>query len=85
VMENKRFQPTELGIIVDTLLKENFPRVVDPNFTATMEEKLDKIEEGDVDWVVTVRDFYTPFSAELATAEKSIERVKIDDEVSDVK
>ncbi|NLW56211.1 MAG: type I DNA topoisomerase [Firmicutes bacterium] len=84
VMENKRFKPTELGIVVDKLLKENFPRVVDPNFTATMEEKLDKIEEGAVDWVETVRDFYTPFSEELAAAEKSIERVKIDDEVSDI-
>ncbi len=84
VMENKRFKPTELGIVVDSMLKENFPRVVDPNFTAIMEEKLDKIEEGAIDWVEAVRDFYAPFSEELAAAEKSIERVKINDEVSDV-
>lgn len=85
LMEEKRFKPTELGIVVDKLLKENFPRVVDPNFTAAMEEKLDKIEEGEVDWVNTVRDFFTPFSEELATAEKSVERVQINDEVSDIK
>jgi DNA topoisomerase-1 len=84
VMDNKRFCPTELGMVVDKLLKENFPRVVDPNFTAKMEEKLDKVEEGEVEWVSVVRDFYEPFSVELKAAEESVERVKIKDEVSDV-
>lgn len=84
VMENKRFKPTELGLVVDRLLKENFPRVVDPDFTARMEEKLDQVEEGKADWVTTVRDFYEPFSAELKKAEETVERVRLADEVSEV-
>ena len=83
-MENKRFKPTELGLVVDRLLKENFPRVVDPDFTARLEEKLDQVEEGAVDWVSTVRDFYEPFSAELKKAEETVERVQLADEVSEV-
>ncbi|NLM37411.1 MAG: type I DNA topoisomerase [Firmicutes bacterium] len=83
-MENKRFKPTELGLVVDRLLKENFPRVVDLDFTARMEEKLDQVEEGTVDWVSTVRDFYEPFSAELKKAEETVERVKLTEEVSEV-
>ncbi len=85
VLEDKRFKPTELGLVVDRLLKENFPRVIDPDFTARMEEKLDQVEEGEVDWVETVRDFYEPFSTELKKAEESVERVHLADEISDVK
>ncbi|NLC54075.1 MAG: type I DNA topoisomerase, partial [Firmicutes bacterium] len=82
-MENKRFKPTELGLVVDRLLKENFPRVVDLDFTARLEEKLDQVEEGAADWVSTVRDFYEPFSAELKKAEETVERVQLADEVSE--
>ena len=83
-MENKKFIPTELGLVVDRLLKENFPRVIDPTFTARMEEKLDLVEEGKIDWVETVRDFYEPFSNELEKAEATIERVELADEVSTI-
>ncbi|HEY8391187.1 MAG TPA: type I DNA topoisomerase [Capillibacterium sp.] len=85
VLEEKRFKPTELGLVVDRLLKENFPRVIDPDFTAHMEEKLDQVEEGVADWVETVRNFYEPFSVELKKAEESVKRVQLTEEVSDVR
>jgi len=84
IIEDKRFHPTELRQIVVDLLKENFYQIVDPEFTAGLEEKLDRIEEGREDWVEVIRDFYLPFAADLAKAEASIERVSLTDEVSDV-
>ncbi|HEY8344838.1 MAG TPA: topoisomerase DNA-binding C4 zinc finger domain-containing protein, partial [Bacillota bacterium] len=84
VMEEKRFRPTELGQLVVDLLKENFQQIVDPDFTAVMEEKFDRIEEGKEDWVEVIREFYLPFAEDLEKAEESIERVRLDDEVSDV-
>lgn len=84
VMEEKRFRPTELGQLVVDLLKENFRQIVDPDFTAVMEEKFDLIEEGKEDWVEVIRGFYLPFAEDLEKAEESIERVRLEDEVSDV-
>src|SRR5690554_3229409 len=84
IIEDKRFHPTELGQIVVDLLKENFYQIIDPEFTAGLEEKLDRIEEGREDWVEVIRDFYLPFAADLAKAEASIERVSLTDEVSDI-
>ena len=84
VMEEKRFRPTELGQLVVDLLKENFRQIVDPDFTAVMEEKFDRIEEGKEDWVEVIRGFYLPFAEDLEKAEESIERVRLDDEVSEV-
>ena len=83
VREAKQFYPTELGILVVDLLKEHFPDIIDVNFTAGMEDKLDGIEEGEYEWKAVVRDFYEPFSRELAAAEEKIGQIKIEDEVSD--
>ncbi|NLY88936.1 MAG: type I DNA topoisomerase [Firmicutes bacterium] len=85
LLEKKRFVPTELGRVVVDLLKEHFPEIIDPDFTAGMEEKLDLIAAGRADWVEVIHDFYQPFAKDLAKAEEEIERVKLADEVSEVK
>ncbi len=82
--ENKRLIPTELGKIVNDLMCKNFPGIVNIQFTADMEEKLDDVEKGQVDWHVIVRDFYGPFEKDLEKAEASIEKVSIEDQVSDI-
>jgi len=68
--------PTQLGRIVTEMLIEHFPEVMDPKFTAEMEEELDRIEEGDLEWVSVVRHFYTPFSARVTTAQEKMREVK---------
>ena len=83
VREAKQFYPTELGILVVDLLKEHFPDIIDVNFTAGLENKLDGIEEGVYYWKDILLDFYGPFEKELAAAEEKIGPVKIEDEVSD--
>jgi DNA topoisomerase-1 len=70
--ENKRLFPTETGILVNDLLIEHFPDVLDVGFTAGMEENLDQIASGDLDWVNVVRDFYGPFALQVEEAEKQI-------------
>lgn len=84
-VEQKRLNPTKLGEIVVELLKEKFSGIVDFDFTAEMEEKLDKIEEGDLDWEKVLTDFYQPFIAEVQKASENIERVEIPLEESDEK
>lgn len=84
LLEKKRFVPTELGCVVVELLKEHFSEIIDPDFTAGMEEKLDLIAAGRADWVEVIQEFYGPFAKDLAKAETEIERVKLADEVSDV-
>ena len=71
-----RFVPTDLGNVVTELLVENFKDIVDVAFTATMEDKLDQIEEGKAEWVKTLRDFYTPFEGTLALAAEKMRDVK---------
>ena len=83
VREAKQFYPTELGDIVVDLLKEHFPDIVNVDFTADMETKLDGIEEGNYFWKDVVRDFYEPFSKDLTLAEEKIGKIKIEDEVTD--
>ena len=82
--EKKTLQPTELGFVVTRLMKENFKGIVDVAFTAGMEEKLDKVEEGQVPWQQVVEDFYTPFEKDLEAAGANIDKVKLPDPVSDV-
>lgn len=82
--ENKRLIPTELGKIVNDLMCANFPDIVDVDFTADMEDKLDSVEAGETDWRGVVADFYGPFEKDLEKAESSIEKVAIEDQVSDV-
>ncbi len=69
-----RFRPTELGILVNDLLVASFPDVLDVAFTAQMEDRLDKIEEGGADWVTMLRDFYGGFHAEVEKAKKEMKR-----------
>jgi len=63
--EQKKFYPTEMGLLVNDMLVENFPEVVDIDFTATMEKELDEIAEGKDTWRKTIKDFYTPFAKNL--------------------
>ena len=83
VKEEKQLLLTELGDIVITLLKEYFPDILNLEFTANLEEKLDLVEEGSAPWKSVVEDYYAPFSVTLAQAEEKIGKVKIEDPVSD--
>jgi DNA topoisomerase-1 len=85
VIEEKRFLPTDLGQIVVELLKQKFSQIIDYDFTAEMEEKLDKIAEGGLDWVKVIGDFYDPFNQEVQKAGADIERVEVPVEESDEK
>ncbi|MBQ3304531.1 MAG: type I DNA topoisomerase [Clostridia bacterium] len=82
--ENKRLIPTELGRIVNDLMCKNFPDIVDVTFTASMEDQLDDVEAGKADWRGIVSEFYGPFEKDLEKAEASIEKIAIEDQVSDV-
>ena len=75
-LEKGKFFPTELGCMVNDLLVVNFPDIFDIEFTAQMEENLDKIEEGERDWVDTLKEFYTPFQKDLEMAKTSMRDVK---------
>ncbi|WP_122645185.1 type I DNA topoisomerase [Enterococcus mediterraneensis] len=79
-LQQKRFEPTELGEIVNTLIEEFFPQIIDVNFTAQMEKDLDGVEEGKEEWVKVVDRFYRPFEKELTNAEEKIEKIQIKDE-----
>jgi DNA topoisomerase I len=79
----KALRPTELGTIVNDLLVEHFPNVVDVGFTAQIEEHLDQVAAGEASWVPVVREFYDPFALTLEKASEMMERVEIADEPSD--
>lgn len=83
--EKKFLMPTELGKIVNDLMKNNFQDIVDVQFTAQMEKKLDDVGEGSKKWVEVMRDFYRPFADTLKDAEAKIGHVDIPDEVTDIK
>jgi DNA topoisomerase-1 len=68
--ENGKFSPSDLGIVVNDFLVEKFPELIDVDFTAKMEDELDRIEEGKTKWVKVVKNFYNPFSHDLAEVEK---------------
>jgi len=78
--QNKQFVPTELGFIVVDLLKDHFSNIVEVEFTAKMEEELDLIEEGQMEWRQVIREFYQPFAEDLQKAQQRIEKVEIKDE-----
>ncbi len=82
--EKKRLYPTELGIMVTKMMEEYFSNIVDTEFTANMEEKLDEVELGKENWKQILREFYPDFEKTLLTAEKEIEKVEVKDETSDV-
>lgn len=81
--DGKRLVPTELGKLVDQILRQNFPSVVDLNFTAEMEQKLDEIEEGRLNWQSVVGEFWRPFKEQIEKAEKMVERVELPEEATD--
>jgi DNA topoisomerase I len=74
--ESRRLFATELGMLVNDILVANFQRIMRTDFTSKMEAQLDKIEEGELDWVEVLRNFYAIFEEELAEAEQKIEKVK---------
>ncbi|HGD2991352.1 TPA: type I DNA topoisomerase [Streptococcus agalactiae] len=78
----KRFEPTELGEIVNSLIVEFFPDIVDVTFTAEMEGKLDEVEIGKEQWQKIIDEFYKPFEKELAKAETEMEKIQIKDELA---
>lgn len=77
----KKFNPTKIGFLVNDLLVEHFPEIVDYQFTAHMEEELDEIAEGKIAWQPVVKEFYDPFKAHLEekkqTVEKQVEKTDI--------
>ncbi|MGI6094952.1 MAG: type I DNA topoisomerase [Lachnospiraceae bacterium] len=82
--ENKNLYITELGEVVNSIMKSAFPSIVDVNFTATMESLLDSIEEGTIPWKTVVRNFYPDLDEAVKKAQQELEEVKIEDEVTDV-
>ena len=82
--EKKRLFPTELGIMVTEMMNNYFSEIVDTEFTASMENRLDAVEEGKEDWKQILREFYPEFEKTLKVAEEEIEKIDIRDEVSDV-
>lgn len=82
--ENKNLYMTELGEVVNHIMKQAFPSIVDVNFTATMEGLLDCVEAGTVQWKTIVRNFYPDLKKDVEKAQEELEQVKIEDEVTDV-
>ena len=82
--ENRNLYLTELGEVVNHMMKAAFPSIVESDFTANMEGLLDCVEEGTVNWKTVVENFYPDLEAAVQAAEKELEEVKIEDEVTDV-
>ena len=80
----KQLVPTDLGRVVNKLLVENFPDIINVEFTAKIEEDFDKVAEGEENWKDVIRRFYSPFSVTLERVEKELEHVQLEPEVSDV-
>ncbi|NLB53092.1 MAG: type I DNA topoisomerase [Syntrophomonadaceae bacterium] len=78
--QNKQFVPTELGFIVTDLLRQYFGNILEVEFTAKMEEELDQIEDGEMDWKAVIKEFYQPFEVDLAKAMEVVEKIEIKDE-----
>lgn len=80
---DKRFRPTQLGFIVTDQLVQYFPDIMDVEFTADVESKLDKVEEGSLDWVALLREFYEPFERDVRAALENMEKITIAPEETD--
>jgi DNA topoisomerase I len=85
IKDKSAFKPTELGFVVNDMLTQAFPDLMDIEFTAKMEEELDEIAHENKDWVKVVKDFYKPLEKDLAQAQEQVERVKLPDEITDEK
>ncbi len=82
--EAKQLVPTELGKVVNKLLTENFPEIINVEFTAEIENEFDEIAAGKENWKQMISEFYGPFEKELEKVEKELEHVQLEEEVSDV-
>lgn len=82
--ENKNLYLTEIGEVVNHIMKQSFPSIVDVNFTANMESLLDGVAEGKVNWKTIIENFYPDIEAAVEKAQKELDAVKIEDEVTDV-
>ena len=82
--ENKNLFVTELGEIVNDIMLQAFPDIVDVNFTANLESRLDDVEGGKIEWKDVLRDFYPDFQKAVDDAEEKLEKVEIADEVTDI-
>ena len=82
--ENKNLYLTEIGEVVNNIMKQSFPSIVDVNFTANMESLLDGVEEGKVNWKTIIENFYPDIEEAVEKAQKELAEVKIEDEVTDV-
>ena len=82
--EKKTLIPTELGFIINDILSKYFTQIVDADFTADMENKLDKVEEGSEEWTEIVDEFFKPLKIAIDKAEKEVSKIVIEDKVSDV-
>ena len=82
--ENRVLYPTELGEIVNDIMMEHFENIINTDFTAKMEDDLDKVEHGEEDWKTIVREFYPDFSNKLTIAEEKIGEIEVVDEVTDI-
>ena len=83
--EDKRFSPTEIGTLVNSVLTEHFPNIVDVAFTATMEEDLDKIASGKIKWQPVMKRFYNPFHKLIQQKDKELDKADLTQEKTDEK
>ena len=81
--EQKNLYVTEIGEVVNNIMKESFPTIVDENFTANMESLLDGVAEGNVNWKMVISNFYPDLNLAVEKAEKDLDKIKIEDEVSE--
>ena len=81
--EERRLKPVELGFMINDLLVENFPDIMTTQFTAKMEEQLDEVEDGKIEWKKVLHSFYTPFKKDLEEAEKKMKDFKAEVEETD--
>lgn len=81
---SRKFEPTELGEIVDRIMEDCFPDILNMSFTADLENSLDEIEEGKLEWIKVIDDFYQPFAKEVTVADQKLAKVKIKDEPAGV-
>jgi DNA topoisomerase-1 len=82
--DEKKLAPTEIGILVNDLLVEHFPQIVDLNFTAKMESEFDEIAAGKMKWQPMIKEFYGPFEANLKTKDKEIDKKALTEEKTDL-
>ena len=83
-LTEKKFRPTELGFAVNDLLVKHFPDILNVEFTADMESKLDSVADGNADWVAMMKQFYVPFEASLNKAGEEMEKVKIEPKLAGI-